>query len=106
MRAARHTVAMSGALLGLALGYAPCPAALAEDSWSPFKSNAERPGDRRPRPSEAATPVPPAPVYERAPGSASPPSAPWASPRGGAVEQSELAPILAHDAPRLPPEPS
>ena len=104
MRAARHTVAMSGALLGLALGYGPCPAAMAEDSWSPFKSNAERPGDRRPRPSEAATPVPPAPVYERAPGPAGPPSAPWASPRGGAVEKSELAPIMAPDASGLPLE--
>ena len=104
MRAARHTVAMSGALLGLALGYGPCPAAMAEDSWSPFKSNAERPGERRPRPSEAATPVPPAPVHERAPDPAGPPSAPWASPRGGAVERSELAPVMAPDASGLPLE--
>ena len=105
MRAARHTVAMSGALLGLALGYAPCPAAVAQDSWNPFKSNAERPGDRRPRPSEAATPVPPGPRARARP-RALPvqPSAPWTSPRGGAVEKSELAPIMAPDASGLPLE--
>src|SRR5436190_11730503 len=102
MRAARHTVAMSGALLGLALGYAPCPAALAEDSWSPFKSNAERPGDRRPRPSEATTPVPPEPMRERPSDPASQQSAPWASPRAGTVERSELAPVMAPDASGLP----
>jgi hypothetical protein len=104
MRAARHTAAMSGALLGLALAYWPCPAAMAEDSWNPFKSNAERPGERRPRPSETATPVPPAPMGERAPDQAGPPSAPWASPRGGAVERSELSPIMAPDASGLPLE--
>lgn len=104
MRAARHTVAMCGALLGLALGYLPWPAAMAEDSWSPFRSNAQRPGERAPRPSEAAAPVPPAPVRERQPDLSGAQPAPWTSPRGGAVERSELSPIMAPDASGLPLE--
>jgi hypothetical protein len=99
MCAARHIVALSGALLGLTLAHWPCTAILAQDGWSPFKSNAERP-----RPNEAATPVPPAPVYERTPDPAGRQSAPWTSPRGGTVEKGELAPIMAPDASGLPLE--
>ena len=104
MRAARLTIATRGALLGLAVAYWPCSAAFAQDSWNPFKSNAERPGERRPRPSEAATPVPPEPMREGAREPVSPQPAPWASPRGGAVERSELAPVMAPDASGLPLE--
>ena len=106
MRAARHTFAIWGALLGLAVAVSPLAPATAQESWNPFKQNAERPGERRPRPSEAATPVPPEPMRERdrerEPVSQQP--APWTSPRGGAVERTELAPVMAPDASGLPLE--
>src|SRR5262249_52322609 len=104
MRAARPTVTMCGALLGLALGHLPLPAAVAEDSWSPFRSNAQRPSERPSRPSEAAAPVPPAPMRDRSPDLSAAQPAPWTSPRGGAVERSELSPVLAPDASGLPLE--
>ena len=95
---------MRGALLGFALACWLCPAALAQDSWNPFKPDAERPSERRPRPSEATTPVPPASVRERAPEPAGQQPAPWTSPLGGSVERSELAPVMAPDASGLPLE--
>lgn len=103
MRAARHTVAMKGALLGLLVAFAASLPAAAQD-WNPFKQNAEPPGDRRPRPSEAVAPVPPAPMRELAPGPAYQSPAPWGAPRAGTVEKGELAPIMAPDASGLPLE--
>lgn len=104
MHAAPHTAAMRRALLGFALAFLPCSSAAAQDSWNPFKPDAERPSERRPRPSDATTPVPPASVRERTPEPASQQSAPWASPRGGSVERSELSPVMAPDASGLPLE--
>jgi hypothetical protein len=93
-------------LLGLAIAFSPLVPAAAQESWSPFRQNAERPGDRRPRPSEAAAPVPPEPMRDREGGreSVSQQPAPWTSPRGGAVERSELAPVMAPDTSGLPLE--
>ena len=59
MRAARHTIAIGMALLGLAVACSPGSPAVAQDELEPLQASAERPRERRPRPSEAATPVPP-----------------------------------------------
>jgi hypothetical protein len=107
MRAARHIALLSGALMGLAAGSGSLPA-VAEDSWNPFKANS----DQRARANEPAgrsAPVPQAPVpREPVRGPAfSPmaqPPAPWVSPRGGPIERSELAPIMATDGSGLPLE--
>lgn len=104
MRAVRHIVATSGALLGLAIAFSPLVPAIAQESWSPFRQNAERSGDLRPRPSEAAAPVPPEPMLDSNRKPVSQQAAPWTSPRGGAVERSELAPVMAPDASGLPLE--
>jgi len=104
MRAAPHTVAIGLALLGIAFACRPCSTAVAQDGWNPFKPNAERPGERWSRPSDAAKPVPAAPMRGREPDLPGQQPAPWASPRGGAVERSELAPVMAPDASGLPLE--
>jgi hypothetical protein len=97
------------ALLGLAAAFWPGSAAVAQDGgWNPFKPDAQRPGERanerRPQPSETAAPVPPEPMRERGREPVSQQTAPWASPRGGTVEKSELAPVMAPDASGLPLE--
>jgi hypothetical protein len=109
MRAARYTTAMKGLLLGLGMALsagalASGSPASAQDSWNPFRQYGEPSGDRRPRPSEAAAPVPPAPIREPAAGPAYqvPPS--WGAPSRGTVEKGELAPIMAPDASGLPLE--
>ena len=104
MRAARHAIAICAALLGLAFAFSPCPP-VAQDSWNPFKQNADVPatpargaqrGGRARAPSRRGrgrAAIPPAQQ-----------SRPWAAPRGGTVERSELAPCMAPDASGLPLE--
>src|SRR5215831_3748493 len=109
MRAVGHIAALSGALLGLVADSSSLPA-VAQASWNPFKANSAR----RPRASDAAapqgapgplTPEPREPMRGAAPAPmAQQPTAPWVSPRGGSVERSELAPILATDGTGLPLE--
>jgi hypothetical protein len=72
--------------------------AVAQDTWNPFKPNAER--ERRPRTDERATPSPPMP-RERPTVPASEQPQPRPLPRGG-VERSELDPIIAADGSGLP----
>src|SRR5262245_36364080 len=104
MRALRHIAALSGALLA-ASNFLP---AVAEDSWKPFKTNSERgPRASEPAPQPALgplTPVPSEPMRGLSPRPMAQPAAPWVSPRGGSVERSELAPILAPDGSGLPLE--
>jgi len=100
MRAARHTVLLSVALLGLAAAAWGAPPAYGEDSWNPFKANPER----RPWGSEPAPPMPPEPMRGPTREPISQQAAPWVSPRGGTVERSELAPVMAADASGLPLE--
>ena len=90
-------------MLGLAVACLSGPPATAQESWNPFKSNAERPGEGRPRPSDAAAPVPPEAMRERGRAPASQQPAPWTAPRG-TVERTELAPVMAPDASGLPLE--
>ena len=111
MRAVRHIAALSGALLGLVAG-SNCMPAVAEDSWSPFKTNSgQRPHASEtaaPQPAlapQAPSPVPPEPMRGLAPAPVAQPRPPWVSPRGGSVERSELAPIMAPDGSGLPLEP-
>jgi len=104
MRAARYTLASRRALLGLAALLCVSVTAAAEDSWSPFKTNADPRGDRPLRPSDAAAPVPPAPSRPPPAEPAYQAPAPWSGPGGGSVERSELAPIMAPDASGLPYE--
>jgi hypothetical protein len=99
MRALRHIVLLSGALLGLAATWG-APPAHGEDGWNPFKANAER----RPWGGEPARPTPPEPMRGPTREPISQQAAPWASPRGGTVERSELAPVMAADASGLPLE--
>jgi hypothetical protein len=105
MRAVRHIAALS-ALLGLAAGWGSLPV-VAEDSWNPFKANSERgpragaPAASQPAPG-TLTPVPPEPM--RGPTPIAQQTAPWVAPRGGPVERSELAPIMARDGSGLPLE--
>ncbi len=108
MRVPGHIAALSGALLGLVAGLGSLPA-VAQDSWNPFKANA----GPRPRASDAAAPQgAPGPLTAEPSvlmrGSASTPmaqpTAPWVAPRGGSVERSELAPIMATDGTGLPLE--
>jgi len=99
MRATRHTAALGGALLGLATALGSPPAS-AQDSWNPFKSQAER----GPRPGEPAAGVPPEPMRGPPREPISQQTAPWVSPRGGTVKRSELAPVMAPDASGLPLE--
>ena len=54
MRAARPPSRCGGPWLALIVAYCACAPAAAQESWNPFKPNAEQPRDRRPRPSEAA----------------------------------------------------
>src|SRR4029453_7833939 len=104
MRAARPAVAMWGAWLALLVVLCAVATAAAQESWNPFKPNAEQPRDRRSRPSDAA-PAPVGPSALEGPSeSISQRPAPWTSPRGGRVEKSELAPIMAPDASGLPLE--
>ena len=110
MRAVRHIAALSGALLGLVAG-SNCMPAVAEDSWSPFKTNSgQRPHASEtaaPQPAlapQAPSPVPPEPMRGLAPAPVAQPRPPWVSPRGGSVERSELAPIMAPDGSGLPLE--
>jgi hypothetical protein len=95
---------MRGALLALLVAYCVCTPAAAQESWNPFRSNSEQPRERQTRPSDAApSPAQPS-VRERPIDPADRQPAPWTSPRGGGVEKSELAPIMAPDTSGLPLE--
>ncbi|MBO0740092.1 MAG: hypothetical protein J2P51_01535 [Hyphomicrobiaceae bacterium] len=105
MRAVPHIAALSGALLGLVAGASALPA-VGEDTWNPFKANSEQrprePGASQPAPLLA--PVPPQTMRGIAPVPTAQPTAPWISPRGGPVERSELAPVMAPVGSGLPLE--
>ena len=104
MSAARPAFAMRGALLALIVPYCGCTPAAAQESWNPFRSNSEQPRERQTRPSDAApSPAQPS-VRERPIDPTNQQPAPWTSPRGGGVEKSELAPIMAPDTSGLPLE--
>jgi hypothetical protein len=107
MRAVRHIAALSGGLLGLVAGLSPLPA-VSQDSWNPFKTNSEpraRAGEPTAQPAAGPlAPVPAEPMRGLVPAPMAQPTAPWVSPRGGSVERSELAPIMAPDGAGLPIE--
>ena len=104
MRTPKTIIAVRGGLLGLVLAIALCPAASAQESWSPFRQGRDGRDEARPPRSEAVAPLPPAPARERAGEPAYPAPAPWRAPRSGGVERSELAPVMAPDASGLPLE--
>ena len=100
MRAAPSARAGSGSLApGLLLRL---PRVAAQDSWNPFKQNAE-PASDAPRPENAARDAEPARPRQRATDPRAGRRA-LASPRGGTVERGELAPVMAPDASGLPLE--
>src|SRR6185503_5772811 len=101
--ATRRAIVTCGVLLGLTLS--PLSTSTAQEGWNPFKFGTQQPKERRPGPGEAATASPvPSPVRERPPEPARQQPAPPAFPRGGTVERSELAPIMAPDVSGLPLE--
>ncbi|MGE0852510.1 MAG: hypothetical protein AB7O44_23275 [Hyphomicrobiaceae bacterium] len=104
MRTPKTIIAVLGGLLVLVLAIALCPAASAQESWSPFRQGRDERDETRPPRSEAAAPLPPAPARERAGEPAYQAPAPWNAPRRGGVERSELAPVMAPDASGLPLE--
>ena len=79
----------------------PASATRAEDGWSPFRTN-DRPPAGAARSAERPAPVAAEPVREREPHPGRGEATRWVSPRAGAVEKSELAPLMAPDASGLP----
>ena len=101
MRSARPAVATWGAWLALLIANCIVPTAAAQEGWNPFRPNAQQPRDRLPRAGEQV-PIPAEPMARPKPSEPIAQPAPWTSPRGGSVEKSELAPIMAPDASGLP----
>jgi hypothetical protein len=102
MRATPHLRFVSRlAVLAGSILFTPV-ATLAEDGWSPFRTNDRPAVERGTRPGERPSPATAEPLSERGRDPGRTEQRSWVSPRAGSVEKSELAPVMAPDASGLP----